>query len=1180
MSDYITDQIPYTLTESYHIMETLPDRIAMIISVYVEQISNEEQRHEKAMQVLSNTFEAGKEALSNARSEALAKAEADRKVIMDQMISLKGRMQAAKMDYDSAVDSLTGDKKISPAIGRGLAHVLGQVKAKESAGSREFEETYARIVRQEDQICQDKTNAAEDTYNKQMGELSGRYSDGMDRENAKYTANRESIYNTARAEVEKLDPNTVRNLYDMLLINVPQSDNYEAVTEMPEAVQLGFLYSFIDEWEGEELYEPVINLIRDSFSFALHNVRGRSVLRLPYGNAFTDFRLSKFIQHDPGARTAALDYLRAIEMRLFMSIPCGKLRVTMMDPVDSGSNFSMFSSLGDDDERIISTRIWCDPKRIKEQLGLLIAQIEHVNQDCLRNDFDNIVDYNRHVGKNAEPLQALFVADFPRHFDKESCEMLEKIVSSGPRCGIYSFISGAIEDIDNCEYDIKVIPGNMEEMEYLTGALRYQYGSREYVVEPAALPEREKQPEIFKVLINGIKTSDRIIIYFDEIADQLTHHPEKWFKFDDSNGIDVPIGLEGASRTVQIHLGGELITQHHALISGTIGSGKSTLLHTIIMSILLRYSPEDVQIYLLDFKRGVEFKVYAESKLCNFRVISLDTEPEFGLAVLSHLEEEQADRAQEFHDKGCENIEKYNELAEADPYNRISKIPRIVLIIDEFHEMFLGKGSEDNIAKECERLLEQIVRQGRALGIHVILASQTLPDNLDKIYGQMMNRIALQSTAASAQRILDPDNEALASLVNVDPGKGVFNDGGGNRDANHPFRVAYFESDEQRELLGRISGQQEQYIEDGLLDDTEIEKPRLLLSSIQDDYENPLNRFVVSGTLPGRLDYGCPLYLGEEIAMINTFHVSLTSRRRQNLLILGSDFNRASLLYGFSAISILFNVYRRAADHVLPGRPVITFFDFGSTNRRSRKRMDIMNELCARFPDLIRVFSRETLMDGLEILQKEYKSRTDSDENHYVIFAGLNRARRLLDTDSAYAMPPKTMFINLVKNGPERGVNYIIWANEPSTFCSLYSELIPEFDNRLVYNLKEEEYELVVKSSAMTTEFDNNVISYNPDDDNKKVRIYAMPLAEWLTGFMDRLEEPPVEEAADPVRETGAEETAGRRKGDVDIPFDEEWDDGEFDDEDPDAEEWDDGEFDDEDPDAEEWGGGEFDDEL
>src|SRR5699024_1509741 len=125
----------------------------------------------------------------------------------------------------------------------------------------------------------------------------------------------------------------------------------------------------------------------------------------------------KLILFDSSSRSLALEYIRALEMRLFMIIPCGKLRVTMIDPVDSGSNFSMFSCLGDDDERIISTRIWCDPKRIKERLSLLINQIEHVNQDCLRNEFEDIVAYNKHVGKNAEPLQALFVADFPRHFD-------------------------------------------------------------------------------------------------------------------------------------------------------------------------------------------------------------------------------------------------------------------------------------------------------------------------------------------------------------------------------------------------------------------------------------------------------------------------------------------------------------------------------------------------------------------------------------------------------------------------------------------------------------------------------------------------------------------------------------------------------------------------------------------
>ena len=1106
MSDYVSDQTPVSLTEAYSMMERIPDKIADIISDYAERIRNEEQRHDGVIKALSDTFNVKKGGIEQARNSALSKANTDLNLITSSMDELKRQMDQSLGFYNDTEKALSGSKKITPSIGKGLGHVLRQVRVKKQAGEMEFEEAYRRVIGQEKNRYNSTVLSVENTYKTQISEAANRYKADIDQENSKWWSNEESIYEETRSRVEALDPAFVKSLYETILINTPQDDNYEAATEMPEAVLLGSLYSYLDEWEGDELLSPVMDLVKDSFAFALRNVRGRTALMFPYGNVFSNYKLSKFITYDRGERENALDYLRAIEMRLFMSIPCGKLRVTMMDPVDSGSNFSMFSSLGDDDERIISTRIWCDPKRIKEQLNLLIAQIEHVNQDCLRNEFDNIVEYNRHVGKNAEPLQALFVADFPRHFDKESCVMLEKIVSSGPKCGIYTFIAGSSEDVENCEFNIREIPANTQEMLYSRETLRYQFGSREYLVEPVVLPERDKQPEIFETLINGIKTSDRIIIYFDEISGNLTNHPEMWFKFDDSNGIDIPIGLEGASRIVQIHLGGELITQHHALISGTIGSGKSTLLHTIIMSILLRYSPEDVQIYLLDFKRGVEFKVYAESKLRNFRVISLDTEPEFGLAVLRYLQEEQAERAQEFHDKNCENIEKYNELVKTGPNNSNRKIPRIVLIIDEFHEMFIGKGSEDSIAQECERLLEQIVRQGRALGIHVILASQTLPDNLEKIYGQIMNRVALQSTVSSAQHILASDNEALESLVNVDPGKGVFNDGGGNRDANHPFRVAYFPGQEQRELLDRISEHQNKDIEDGLLDETEFEKPRLLLSSIQDDYENPLNQFVSQGKLPDRQSYGCPLFLGEEIAMVNSFSISLTPRRRQNLLILGSDYKRASLLYGFSAISILFDVYSKSDEHIIPDKPIITFFDFSAFDSRGRRRADIMNDLCARFPNLIRVFSKEALLDGIAILEKEYAQRKEHDENHYVIFAGLNRARRLLDNDRAYKMPPKTMFINLVKDGPEHGVNYIVWANEPSTFLRNYTELLPEFDNRIVYDLKEEEYDDVIRSSAMKTEFDNNVLAYNLDDDIKKVRIYSMPLKEWLTGFMKRID--------------------------------------------------------------------------
>lgn len=1103
MEEQLLEEYQISITDAYQQMEMLPGKLSNVIGKYNQKIRAEIRRDENAIGSINDTFQSQKENIEAQKKLAFENAMSARSVIVDQLNDLRKEMSEVERSYQSDAARLIGKQ----SMGSALSQLFVQVRGKSEAASKKFESLYQRLVNQENNIYDEKIREANRTHDAQLGVASEEYYEEIQRENEKNAENLASILNEAKNEMESWDPEGLKEMYNRLLINAPVTVNYEAAKEIPEAVEIGWIRIDLDQWDKDSLNEPVLELVREYFSYALRTEYGNSCLLLPFGQSFKDERINKLVSYDMSSRDISLEYIRALEMRMFMSIPCGKLRVTMIDPVDSGSNFSMFSCLGDDDERIISTRIWCDSDRIKERLGLLISQIEHVNQDCLRNEYDDIVDYNIAVGKNAEPLQALFIADFPKRFDQESCEMLEKIVSSGPKCGIYTFITGSVSEIDNSKFDIRGVLNGVQEIKCKNQQFTYSYGSRTQTMNEIALPEKEEQPEIFETLINGIKTSDRIIIYFDEIADELTKHKEKWFKFDDSNGIDVPVGLEGASRTVQIHLGGELITQHHALISGTIGSGKSTLLHTIIMSILLRYSPEDVQIYLLDFKRGVEFKVYAESKLPNFRVISLDTEPEFGLAVLQSLEQEQAERAQEFHDKGCDNIERYNELAEADPYDDIYKIPRIVVIVDEFHEMFAN--TDSTITKECERLLEQVVRQGRAMGIHVILASQTLPDNLARIYGQIMNRVALQSTASSAQYILDSNNDIIDKLVNVDPGKGVFNDGGGNRDANHEFRVALFREDEQRQLLDEILQQQEICEQDGLFGEFGFEKPRLLLSSIQDDNENPLNRFVETGEIPRRMEFGCPLYLGEEIAMINEFGVRLTSRRAQNLLILGADQKRAALLYGFSAMSILFNAFRRN-NNMLPEQPVITFFDFGknpSLNRRiTRSNFDIMNELSARFPQAIRVFSRESLMDGIEILQREYEQNAGMKDNHYVIFAGLNRARRLLDTDRAYAMPPKKIFENLVKFGPENGYNYIIWANEPSGFCNFYGELLPEFDYRLVYDLKEEEYETVIKSSAMDTAFNNNVISYNPDEDNKKVRIYSMPLLGWISKFMERLE--------------------------------------------------------------------------
>ena len=85
----------------------------------------------------------------------------------------------------------------------------------------------------------------------------------------------------------------------------------------------------------------------------------------------------------------------------------------------------------------------------------------------------------------------------------------------------------------------------------------------------------------------------------------------EWWSTDSRGGIDVPLGRAGATKLQHLDLGHG--TSQHVLISGKTGSGKSTLLHVLITNMALHYSPEEVELYLVDFKKGVEFKAYART---------------------------------------------------------------------------------------------------------------------------------------------------------------------------------------------------------------------------------------------------------------------------------------------------------------------------------------------------------------------------------------------------------------------------------------------------------------------------------------------------------------------------------------------------------------------------------------
>src|SRR6185436_19557384 len=128
-------------------------------------------------------------------------------------------------------------------------------------------------------------------------------------------------------------------------------------------------------------------------------------------------------------------------------------------------------------------------------------------------------------------------------------------------------------------------------------------------------------------------------------------------------------------------------------------------------------------------------------------------------------------------------------------------VPRSLLIIDEFQEFFV---EDDRIAQGAALLLDRIVRQGRAFGIHVLLGSQTLGGAYTlarATIGQMVVRIALQCNEADAYLIMNEDNPAPRLLSR--PGEAIYNDDGGSIQGNSPFQVVWLPDQVRDEWLAK-----------------------------------------------------------------------------------------------------------------------------------------------------------------------------------------------------------------------------------------------------------------------------------------------------------------------------------------------------------------------------------------
>src|SRR5205085_5898629 len=145
-------------------------------------------------------------------------------------------------------------------------------------------------------------------------------------------------------------------------------------------------------------------------------------------------------------------------------------------------------------------------------------------------------------------------------------------------------------------------------------------------------PEWPEMTRLVRLVGERSKDANRVEVPFDYVAPR----PLEVWTHDSRGGLAVPVGRAGATKRQLFAVGRG--TAQHALVAGKTGSGKSTLLHALITNLALCYSPDEAELYLIDFKKGVEFEAYARHKLPHARVVAIESEREFGLSVLQKLD--------------------------------------------------------------------------------------------------------------------------------------------------------------------------------------------------------------------------------------------------------------------------------------------------------------------------------------------------------------------------------------------------------------------------------------------------------------------------------------------------------------------------------------------------------------
>ena len=883
--------------------------------------------------------------------------------------------------------------------------------------------------------------------------------------------------------------------------------NYECPSEVPEYVMLGDIGLIIPNMSRDDM--AVVQAVDLQANGMSENQSSEYIVKIPYSQRLSE-GISLLMRYSSTERNYVQGLIQPLLLKLFMSFPAGKLEATMIDPLELGASFPDIPKLaeGPNSARIIDTKIWSKEKDIENAIATLRQRLENLTQAYGGDQTSRL---------KKEVVRALAITDFPVGFNNTALKDLHTIVRNSASLGVCVFICANDDELEKLKQSngplVAEIMQSLVETKASGNRLMFVGSDKErlFLQLDDMQDVIERKSQIIPLISSAIEHMQLKIEHFDSMYRDDIYDSNNWFTGNHEE-IAIPIGIKGASTIVKMVLGrGGGSTEHHALIAGLIGAGKSTLLHTLIMSTLISYSPDEVQMYLLDFKEGVEFNAYTQYRLPSLRVVAINSEREFGLTVLKELCAELASRAEQFKRYGVSDINGYTKLP------GVPNVPKLLLIFDEVQELFRSKGEIDSISSVCLSCLNNLVMQGRAAGIHIILASQDFHNcaGLEACFSQMAIRIAVKGSEEGAASILNADNAGIRTLQNQPAGAAIYNGGGGVESANNFFQVSYINEKDRLDLLTRLD---EYFTDPDVAPLYEDQQTRVLLTNAEDNIHNCFNRLILEGAdsiMPlGTSRDGYGLLLGHGYVKKNIFMPELQTKNRDNLLIVSKDEKMALSLFELSTMSVLYEELHTNADKSNALVYIINLF----AEELADGECDF-EFLESQFPQQVKVADVGNAEELITTLYETVLGRSDgtlpSTERIILMFFGINRARRLrtggmYDEERGGDLSPIEMLKKVIVNGPKYGVNSIVWGESIHGIeIMLGNRYESMFDKRIAYGLDEESMDILVGESDAKMLRGKTAVYMDLDKDvkNTHFRPYDIPAKEWVERYAEAYKE-------------------------------------------------------------------------